>query len=278
MRTTYLRQTMNGITGGTRMVTINQFPKDDGKGSMLGDSYVGVFRINAQKQESIIKIPHKGGSWSAQVLWKDARWNDDDIFFASTAPSGGWTPANETPQEIAESDRKSMVEGTGNIQFRIGLKSTFTSTFAIPARYALVAITHTNHSRIQYLYLRQGEDPDYLMQPDDTWGGSIKRTKAKKFSPYNLTADTLNAKTNRSRTARNPSKFTKYPSQAGAYFQWSVNTTPDTSSYRRAYNPSSQPTGILRSGASPGASYTSFLESCLSRYTIPGQSNHCALD
>jgi hypothetical protein len=76
------------------------------------------------------------------------------------------------------------------------------------------------------IWIRQGEGADYLMRDVDRAGGdfnSSSRPLAKKFSPYNLTAETLNAQIYQYGTTTGgttASKFTDYPTQAGAFFQW----------------------------------------------------------
>jgi hypothetical protein len=128
---------------------------------------------------------------------------------------------------------------TGNAQsgqpilFRIGLKSEYTPTEIRPARYAMVLLSYNNNAKHHLIYLRQGHDADYLFSNGDgvASGSTISsRTLAKRFSPYNLTAATLNAAANISGSSLtgNPGKFTDFPSQTGAFFQWANTAANET--------------------------------------------------
>ncbi len=96
------------------------------------------------------------------------------------------------------------------------------------------------------LYLRQGHDPDYVMRPgdDNLFGDEItigpggeERPLARKFSPYNLTAqDFLDSPKSRSGARYEDvgykgGAFTQYPTQAGAHFRWAHTEGV------KAYNP-----------------------------------------
>jgi hypothetical protein len=81
-------------------------------------------------------------------------------------------------------------------------------------------LSYRNGERKQKIYLRQGEDADYLMANGDPFPGyGNYRGLCAMFTTCNLTADRLEAYVN----AGNPSRFTDYPTQAGAFFQWSNN-------------------------------------------------------
>jgi hypothetical protein len=127
------------------------------------------------------------------------------------------------------------VASGGTIKFRIGLKTTYSATNTYPARYAVVVVTYGTPAKTFNLYLRQGEDPDYVWSPSEyyPYGGSTDlRTSAVKFSPYNLTASGLTDVVKYIPVAVGGGVFTAYPTQAGAFFQWANETNP-----RYAYHP-----------------------------------------
>ncbi len=205
-------------------------------------TYVGAFWKHNEIGERLIKINAGAeaagrGAWSARVVWMDSRWGPNDGVVLSLGGSPGTTVGTASLSAYdADAENFPVLNGTdfisGNsnitttnrdIIFRIGLKSAYVPTTAYPARYAVVQINYGNN-RTQKIFLRQGEYDDYLMSPDDVIPGTTPRprTKAMRFSPYNLTAATLNAETDVSGTfpAVNPGIFTAYPTQAGAMFHW----------------------------------------------------------
>ncbi|MCL2651260.1 MAG: fibrobacter succinogenes major paralogous domain-containing protein [Candidatus Azobacteroides sp.] len=210
-------------------------------------SYVGAFWRADETGERIIRIKVSGsniGKWAAYVSWTDPRWNDGDIVLdnALSADNGITYAANENPgdaESFGVSGTSQTANGTvsdgGYIYFRIGLRSAYTPTEPYPARYAIITLAYNLNGTPKYqkLYLRQGEEADYIMRPTDAISvGSINnpdgdgaRPHAMRLSPFNLTADELNAAVDvpGSVPEVNTSKFTKYPSQAGAFFQWAAN-------------------------------------------------------
>ena len=199
-------------------------------------TYVGAFWKHNEIGERVIRInvgavAANRGAWTARVMWMDSRWGADDGVVLSpggspaiTVGTANLTEYDANAENFPVVNGSDVVSGTTSstsreIAFRIGLKSTYMPTTAYPARYAIVQISYG--TRTQKIFLRQGEYDDYLMSPDDPLSGN-PRTKAKKVSPYNLTAATLNAATDVSGTfpAVNPGRFTAYPTQAGAMFHW----------------------------------------------------------
>lgn len=225
-----------------------------------GPCYAGAFWRAAQTGERIIRIPMAASSdigvWSASVVWMDDKWASDDIRFStSTSLDTGisytqdLTPADAEGYKVL--DLKTIASGSvaanGTIYFRIGLKSTYTPTAAAPARYAVVALSFAGRGRTRLIYLRQGEEADYIMRPSDPATGSYSgaRTLARKVSPFNLTQSALVSWSGGTLMTDHPllllrgGTFTEYPSQAGAYFQWaSINQI------RRAFHPATPTTTI----------------------------------
>jgi hypothetical protein len=91
-------------------------------------------------------------------------------------------------------------------------------------------LTYGNNKYRQIIYIRQGEEDDYLMRPEDESNSSgfqsSNRPYAVKFSPYNLTApdgyhnETLINTYGTPQEGSISATFTHYPTQAGAYFTW----------------------------------------------------------
>jgi len=249
----------NVVTTVVQNMNLNNAPGGPG-GTLLPSTYVGAFWRADQTGERIIRIVNvpagSDGGWTAVVSWYDPRWTPlgSDGIALSTAPTldGGVTwAAGDSPGD-AESypvnGNAQFVSGTvavgQAIIFRIGLQRKFSDTgmykadnpanpadvpdyaTTFPARYAVVVLSYNNGAKVQKIFLRQGEGSDYVMRPTDASTGAYVnpagRPAAARFSPYNLTAGNMNQQVDIPGTvpAVNPGKFTQYPSQAGAYFQW----------------------------------------------------------
>jgi len=199
--------------------------------------YVGAFWRKNQTGERLIRIPHKEGTegaWSAFVL-SGEEWIKLDTE-QSADPNIGWKPgSNESAvadMNTASNDTHYKVSGTatslsgtlkkdGFIYFRIGLKSTYTSTH--PARYGVVLLSYNDNQKFSKIFIRQGEDADYVMRPD------ASRPLAKEFTVYNTTSadmQMVNTYPGGSEHHLHPhingesGVFTKYPTQIGAYLQY----------------------------------------------------------
>jgi hypothetical protein len=211
------------------------------------DSYVGAFWRAEQTGERIIRITSGAysGDWTASVVWMDANWGDGGIVLSTAKSldpnvnSSGLTPGNAESYPVEGDDMiiTGNVTPGGNLYFRIGLKSKYEpDPFSDrPARYALVLLSYNGNSKHQLIYLRQGHEADYLFRNSDP---GFSRTLTKRFSPYNLTATTIDAKLDipDAYPEVNLAKFTTFPTQPGAFFQWANNTA---SYIRWAYNPHS---------------------------------------
>lgn len=237
-------------------------------------SYAGAFWRCAQKGERLIRIPSTIGDWKAFVFWMDDQWKEGDIILNGsefTWPVPAVEANSDTPAVSGSATSLTGDTSSGYVRFRIGLKNTYTATSDNPARYALLAITWDDGNSAQFFFIRQGEDPDYIMGPTDAYGNEQSwasspnwRPNANKISPFNLTADTLNMKCNRARTGDNPSRFTDYPTQVGAFFQWANSVNP-----RYAYSPIS--TASIWSNTWPAGYWETLMtdnESCPKDYTL----------
>jgi len=219
----------------------------------LDPTYVGAFWRANQRGERMVRIPVTGtanlGPWRADVIWLDGQWNrvaNDGVALSLDGFDSGslstrgisWTNMLSSPSDpdtggFYVTGNAVSVGGTlsanGHIEFRIGPQSTYTPTLNDPVRYGLALLTYGVPAKMQKIYLRQGDDADYLMRPTDNVPNNAvpSRDHAKKFSPYNLTAQTFNtAVTINGSVGANPGMFTLYPTMSGAFFQWAnVNAT-----------------------------------------------------
>ncbi|MDR2234190.1 MAG: hypothetical protein LBE56_13845 [Tannerella sp.] len=229
--------------------------------------YVGAFWKAGQTGERLIRMKVTTGEadsvWTAQVI------EGRDWIVLDTAPSTDanvWMPnpdalGNDDGFDDAHrltgtstfvsgfarlaSDPESQ-PGDDQIYFRIGLKSEHTITEEAPVRYGVVLLTYGNNRYRQRIWIRQGDAPDYVFSNSDPVpaGAAVaQRTVARKFSPYNLTAATLNAPVSVNGIPLDPpiqndppAILTDYPTRAGAFFQWA---TPGPT-IRYAWDPVSQ--------------------------------------
>ena len=233
----------NAIDSAGASINVIQLP-DYSMGTVRDDymsgEYVGAFWKASQKGERIIRIPvnsvHREGNWDASVYWMGPGWKAGDIVFStaeSDDPGITYNSNTENPASMLTSDATYVVpgyvssasgdavSGAGNyIHFRIGLTSTYTPTVNNPARYALVLLRYGTPQKYHIIYIRQGEEADYLMHPNDNSRGSA----AIPFCAYNVTASDLTDDDELVEIimpGRSNAVFTDYPTQAGAFFQWS---------------------------------------------------------
>jgi hypothetical protein len=215
----------------------------------LSVTYVGAFWKKNQTGERVITIPvsaENAGYWSAQVYYPGG-FTVDDIQF-STAPSSDPdfgtdatadmnSSANDASFRVLNGKKYAtgkVADNGGAIFFRIGLESSWSATTNNPARYAIVVIGYKDNTKFQALYLRQGEDPDYLILPGD--GGYANRAEyTRKFSPYNLTAPNMDDFDDVDHIDMITGVFVDYPSQAGAFFKWAG--LPSIGEERWAWHP-----------------------------------------
>ncbi|NDV59154.1 hypothetical protein [Bacteroides sp. 519] len=221
-------------------------------------TYVGAFWKHDECEERLIRtaLPKKYDcDWEATVL-KGQDWirmdtkrgpdhpygstaGDDDrlrdngyglsLDPQATNPKNGTTGNSDGYKVLASttSVRGSTTEDTPDderyVYFRIGTTGTIGEN---DNRYGLVLFTYTikgrgnNYMGQQYMWIRQGEAPDYLQ-------GSASEADAKKpyarFSPYNLTTTGYNTETSgnkrkgRKKLGVQGGRFTEFPSQAGLF-------------------------------------------------------------
>jgi hypothetical protein len=224
---------------------------DDPQSNLL--MYVGAFWKTNQTGERLIRIqrPTIGenlafadGDWTATVIvggeWivLDTETSKDQNIWTNNPTSSGNDTGFDVTYAVHSTSRKvtgTMSVGNPQIYFRIGLTSPYVATSEAPARYGVVLLTYKNNTLKHRIWIRQGDEADYLICngapvcTDPSHGSAYlggPRTVTKRFSPYNLTAVNLDQEVITQAAASNPdapgnrSRFTDYPSQAGAFFQW----------------------------------------------------------
>lgn len=212
------------------------------------NGYVGSFHRNNEVGARYIH-GYNTGNWEARII-SGIEWikidqlgmnEGEDIQDADE----GKTPHGNYYKEVKEV-WGGAVKGTGNIKFRVGMKSK--NPDPSKPRYGLIVITRAGGSAM--FFVRQGEAPDYLYRSGDprslkTGGTDANPTYTeygrldkyiKKFSTYNVTDSKGRVSNTGTALTRAEAGFTKYPSQLGYYFKWNsmtgfvVNNTTSTSS------------------------------------------------
>ena len=150
--------------------------------------------------------------WSSGSMGPTSAVTDGDKANYSTAATV------EANCQFLESEKgKSVVNGTGkNVFFRIGLKSKLPGGQYGQPRYGLVALIHDGGNHL--IYVRQGEEPDFLMRDGDSYGSGSNRPNVVKISPYNLTVPGSQNVAYYD-VPQNGGVFVDYPSKGGYLFQ-----------------------------------------------------------
>jgi len=238
--------------------------------------WVGAFWKANQTGERLIRIQRPSnaadGPWTATVIvgnnWivldkkmtnDKAIWTDNPQHSGNDPGFDALYPVNSALTSVAGTLRAAGSQGyqAGDeyIYFRIGLKTPFQASASVPARYGMVLLTYKNNALKQRIWIRQGEGDDYLMTNSDPVGsgGITVRTVTRRFLPYNLTANVLDAD-----AGIRGGQLVEYPTQTGAFFQWAH--MPSSVTYTRtrwAWNPytptmPSSPNSATWQEASPG--------------------------
>lgn len=276
-----------------------------------------VFFKHNQKGERIITGQHAlDKSWSVEVPSDFQDW-----LVVSATPSfdpgvGTESPGNAEHYPVTANPYKSEETGysisgvKGRIYFRIGIKegaNLVANENADPVFGYVNLRYNPGWETTMKIYVRLGEAGAYIYDentaiPDivhNAWNGNTditsqvredmrltsanKRLGAAKISPYNLTSDNLAGNTNPAYgdISVKGGRFVDFPSQAGAFFQWSVELGKNNDSYyRRAYNPSQSATtniglwnypefAVLWDGDGTIAAYKTDFEVCPPGYRRP---------
>lgn len=189
---------------------------------LFGDfPWVGTFHRSNEVGERVIYSDHVG-KWSARV--EDPQGKGSFVVL-SKIPGNNTNLRTESPgnaEDYPVVNGVKSVNGNDRIFFRVGMTSVYRPTAAAPARYAKIIVKYSGGEAT--IYVRQGEEADYLMRNGDAPTGNSdisarQRTLARKFSPYNLT-DAKGRPDRVGEISGTKYVFTDYPSQAGYYFQW----------------------------------------------------------
>jgi hypothetical protein len=169
------------------------------------------------------------GEWTATVVQggdfirlhgsetKDPHWGTSSTDLGNHPAFDGNYPVSGSTTTLS---------GNGIIYFRVGMAGRLSHVGAQP-RYGIIEVTTSTSTStdVKTIYVRQGEEADYIMRPDDpnpaASGGM--RPYAVRFSPFNLTDPQRGTGGGHVYEHNNMPlglawgnrKFTGYPSQAG---------------------------------------------------------------
>jgi hypothetical protein len=144
-------------------------------------------------------------------------------------------------------------------------------------RYGLIEVT--TGAGVRKIYVRQGEEADYVMRktdPNPSDGGN-PRTYAVMFSPFNL-SDPLRGAGGGTVSGHNDMMlgdvfdsrlFTEYPTQAGYFFQWNLG---GTGNLQKAYHPVNPVQAIAGWETTTKGSWERTFEPCPPGYRHPNDS------
>ncbi len=248
---------------------ITEIPGNIVSTNWTSNRWVGAFWKNEQTGERIIYADNTL-PWSVKVDANCADWitldelreGDDNLWTDNPGDAENYQITNGVSE---------LTRTGGDILFRIGTKSTNPKPVSSdwknpdgsnsrPPRYGTITLTIDNTPYT--LYMRQGEAADYVFSSTDPINCDPNKTCtptalndrpwAVKFSPYNLTDRDLNETTQLShQTVYQEGEFVKFPTQAGAYWQWGTDIS-NTATYepylRRAYHPTKDMADILSAG------------------------------
>lgn len=241
-------------------------------------NWIGTFHRWNQTGERIIKIRNTG-EWTATVTQgasfivldagntTDTNWGTASAALGNDAGFDTNFPVNSTATSLT---------GNGVIFFRVGMKSTLAYVGA-PPRYGLIEITTDQGTK--RIYVRQGEEADYVMRPQDPnpANAATSRPYAVKFAPFNLADPSRGTGGNNvslhndmpyGEAAFDDSKFTEYPSQAGYFFQWNLGA----GTIHKAFNPVNTITAVTGWNNTAKPAWERTVEPCPAGYRHPNDS------
>ena len=198
----------------------------------IQSSFVGAYWRYNETGERIIRM-NNTGDWSAAVVATQGSWDASDIYIDGLPSNYSDSIGVAITGSILQMESSAgMLNGTGNISFRVGLKEGTTLASASTApRYAVVLIKYDDASKNHLLFLRQGEAPAVVA------GTGL-------FSPYNLDY-------NKASTSSTTYELTDYPSIGGGFQQWSSDGTVYSSSVSDADIPSTDITSTSIANVCP---------------------------
>lgn len=244
---------------------------------VFGD-WIGTFHRWNQKGERIIKMRNRG-EWTATVTQgsdfivldgaatSDANWGTASAALGNDTGFDANYPVNSTATSVS---------GNGIVYFRVGMKSTL-AYIGAPPRYGVIKVT--TDDGIKTIYVRQGEEADYIMRPADTnpSDGNRSRSYAMKFSPYNLSDPqrgtggnnvTMHTDMLYGEVVFDNNKFTDYPSQGGYFFQWNLGGE----TIHKAFHPVNTVSAIAGWDNTSNGAWRRAIEPCPPGYRHPNDS------
>ena len=183
--------------------------------------YVGSFHRNNERGARYISGANSG-SWTVRIIsgldWIkiDANPKNYGIDILSEPHPGGVPGYKKEVEEVFGG----VITGTGNITFRVGMKSN--NPNPAQPRYGLIIIQRSGG--VAWFYVRQGEADDYLYRPTDprvVGGVTLNRNQAAKFSPFSVWDSQYGSGRD---LGYQGGAFTHYPTQFGYFFQWNRTT------------------------------------------------------
>ncbi len=204
---------------------------------------VGAFWRADQKGERIISMQpdmDNYGFWRAIVYEMSTPWLTRDNIQLS-ADMSGFDPEADAENFVVD-EGVQIVRGysdfTMPIEFRVGLGAEYTPTEDAPARYATILLTYCNNTKYFLLYLRQGEEPDYLFREGDVLSDGSSRTLARKWSPYNLTKGASDVWEDAGYAIlADKADFVEYPSQVGSLVPWGSTVATNVARAKWVWKP-----------------------------------------
>lgn len=208
---------------GRKKVVLNQLKYDiinDGGAGVIKNTYVGTFHRHNQVGERVISIKTpKEGVYMVQVVQGQHFIRVAPGIGANGSADPNLLTANHSDAEnYPVQDGKTQLVGNSNhILFRVGMAGTIGEH---EVRYGLILVTHSGG--VNRIFVRQGEEPDFVMRPDDPIGGNAdivkdKRPNAVKLTAFNLTDP--QGRTGRVDLGSRKGGFTQFPSEGGYFFQ-----------------------------------------------------------
>jgi len=218
-----------------------------GSSSPWDAGYVGSFHRNDERGARYMSGANTG-PWSVRIVsgldWikidaNPKNWGDDILSEPNPYGLGGF-------KKEVEEVHGGFITGSGNITFRVGMKSV--NPNPAQPRYGLILITRSGG--VAWFYVRQGEAADFLYRPTDprvVGGVTLSRAGAQKWSPYGISDPgqyTTALAAGRDVLPRG-GVFADYPSQIGYFFQWNrtiayqykVATSPNPFALATTFDP-----------------------------------------
>lgn len=264
--------------------------------------FVGTFHRHAEYGERIITW-NNTGSWVAVIEPENSHRNPDgsggyddysDVIFdkyVSPAQEEGilytsdpgdaedYLVSNTWDKLVLINGKETRaLTGNGKVYMRVGWQKSVTRSTAPRNRYAKITIRDQiddmkTSKVLGILFVRKGEDPDYLMRQGDPVEGGVyasNRNDALMFSPYDVTSpygnETKNEYFDYPFIASGGGEFVKYPSQGGSYFKWGSGR--GVSLYTRFV-----PYGYFNNNVTVPGVWSGAVDVCPAGYRVPAYDN-----